>query len=334
VNAGTGPHGRVLTPPDYTPAWWLPDGHAQTLWAALCRRVPEIETRPERVELPDGDFVDLAHVGPVGAPAVLVLHGLEGDVHSPYARALLAAIAAAGWHGVLMHFRGCSGVTNRLARNYHSGDTGDLAFVAARLACTAPALAAVGYSLGGNVLLKYLGERAADAVFTAAAAVSVPFDLSIAADTLNRGFSRLYQWRLVTSLKDKARRKFARMPAPLDLHDLDRWRDFRTFDDRVTAPLHGFKDAADYYARSSCRPWLRQIATRTLIVHALDDPFLDPGGIPAARELAPAVDLELVARGGHVGFVTAARGRPDWLERHLVAFLATASPAHRSSSLE
>lgn len=323
-----GGHGRVTTPPDYAPVWWLPDGHTQTLWAARCRRVPPVQPRPERIELPDGDFVDLAHVGCEGAPLVLVLHGLEGDYRSPYASALLGAIAARGWHGVLLHFRGCSGEPNRLPRSYHSGDTGDLAFVAAQLRRRSNLIGAVGYSLGGNVLLKYLGESGADAPFAAAAAVSVPFDLAIAADTLNRGFSRVYQRLLVRSLQAKARTKFARVAAPIDLREIDRWNDFRSFDDRVTAPLHGFADAEDYYRRSSCRPFLRRIATPTLVVHAHDDPFLDPRGIPDAHELAPALRLDLVARGGHVGFVSA---RP-WLERRLLDFIAGALDADAARS--
>lgn len=305
--------------------WWLPDGHTQTLWAALCRRVPPVVARRERIELPDGDFVDLAHLGADAAPAVLVLHGLEGDLQSPYARALMHAIAARGWHGVLLHFRGCSGEPNRLPRHYHSGDTGDLAHVLALLRRRAPALAVVGYSLGGNVLLKYLGERGADADVAAACAVSVPFDLALAADTLNRGFARIYQRRLVTSLQAKARRKFARIAAPIELTELARWRDFRSFDERVTAPLHGFASADDYYARSSSRPFLRDIAVPTLIVHAEDDPFLDPRGIPSAPELGAPVMLELVERGGHVGFVATEDG---WLERRITDFVAVASPDH------
>ena len=332
MNPATSPHGRVGPPRHYRPAWWLPDGHTQTLWAALCRRPPPIQPRGERLELPDGDFLDLVHVGPAEAPTVLLLHGLEGSVDSPYARALLAAVAANGWHGVLMHFRGCSGELNRLARSYHSGDTGDVASVAAHLSRTSPALAAVGYSLGGNVLLKYLGECGTASPICAAAAVSAPFDLSVAADTLSRGFSRLYQRRLVDSLKDKARRKFARIPAPIDLGGLEHWNDFRTFDDRVTAPLHGFVDAVDYYTRSSCRPFLRHIATPTLIVHAVDDPFLDPLGIPAAEELAADVDLELAERGGHVGFVTAATGSPAWLEQRLIEHVAARSSAHATAA--
>lgn len=319
------PHGRLTTPASYAPVWWLPDGHTQTLWAALCRRVPAVTARHERIELPDGDFVDLAHVGADGAPAVLVLHGLEGDLRSPYARALLHAIAARGWHGVLLHFRGCSGEPNRLPRHYHSGDTGDLAHVLALLRRRAPSLAVVGYSLGGNVLLKYLGERGTDAGLAAACAVSVPFDLALAADTLNRGFARIYQRRLIASLRAKARRKFARLTAPIDLAGLAHWTDFRSFDERVTAPLHGFASAEDYYSRSSSRQYLRHIGVPTLIVHAADDPFLDPRGIPSAPELGAAVTLELAERGGHVGFVATEDG---WLERRIVDFVASSSPAH------
>jgi len=227
-----------------------------------------------------------------------------------------------------MHFRGCSGEPNRLPRNYHSGDTGDLAFVVERLRQDSRPMAAIGYSLGGNVLLKYLGERGDAAPFAAAAAVSVPFDLAIAADTLNSGLSRLYQWILVRSLQAKARAKFARIASPIDLRDLGQWNDFRTFDDRVTAPLHGFADAADYYRRSSCRPFLAGIATPTLVLHAHDDPFLDPRGIPTAQELGPAVQLELVARGGHVGFVCAL----PWLEGRLLDFIADALDADATGS--
>ena len=315
----------MATPASYAPVWWLPDGHAQTLWAALCRRAPPVHPYRERVELPDGDFIDLAHVGPEAGPLVLVLHGLEGDLQSRYARAVLTAVAARGWHGVLMHFRGCGGEPNRLARSYHSGDTGDLGRVLAVLAPRAPAIAIVGYSLGGNVLLKYLGETGALAACAVAVAVSVPFDLAVAADTLNRGFARVYQRRLVSSLQAKTRRKFARIAAPIDLTELARWRDFRSYDDRVTAPLHGFAGVDDYYTRSSCRPFLREVAVPTLIVHARDDPFLDPSGIPRAEELAPSITLELVARGGHVGFVASQAG---WLERRIVDFVARSSPLH------
>lgn len=320
-----GAHGIVCAPPGYRPRWWLPEGHSQTLWAALARRPPLPPVSRERLELKDGDFLDLVHAGDPSRPGVLILHGLEGSLESPYVRALLTAVVAQGWYGVLMHFRGCGGEFNRLPRNYHSGDTRDLVEVLATLHARQPGrvLAAVGYSMGGNVLLKYLGETGAAAGLVAAAAVSVPFELGRAADRLNRGFSRVYQRHLVGSLQRKVRAKAARMPYPIDLKGLEKWRDFHTYDERVTAPLHGFRDAADYYAKSSCRPFLRHIDRPTLLIHALDDPFLPPDAIPVASDLAPAVRLELADRGGHVGFMARRpdKGRHAWLEQRLIDFL-------------
>lgn len=330
-------HGRVTTPDHYRPAWWLPGPHAQTLWAALATSPPLPDLKRERVELPDGDFLDLDHAGTPGAPCVLVLHGLEGGRDSPYVKALLGGIAGFGWHGVLANLRGCSGELNRLPRGYHSGDTGDLAFVAALLRgrLGSRPLVGVGFSLGGNQLLKYLGETRAEALLDAAVAVSVPFELGRAADRLATGFSRIYQRHLVARLQEKTRRKSSALPGyPLDIGSLADWRDFRTFDDRVTAPLNGFRDADDYYQRSSCRSFLRHIARHTLIVHAEDDPFLPLDAIPCAIELAPSVTLELAARGGHVGFIEGAlpwRAK-RWLEPRILRFLAASLEGRQKSS--
>lgn len=310
---------------DFRPAPWLRNPHLQTLWASLLRRRPDLQTRPERLELPDGDFVDLLWSGPAGAPVVIVLHGLEGSVRSRYAAGIMAAIVARGWRGVLMHFRGCSGVPNRLPRSYHSGDTGDIRYLVETLRAREPQtpLAAVGYSLGGNALLKYLGESGDGSRLSAAVAVSVPFDLDNAAQRLERGFSRLYQSHLLASMRRKLRLKFDGRPGPLDLDELPRLRDFRTFDDRVTAPLHGFAGVDDYYTRCSSRRYLRGIRTRTLIVHSSDDPFMTAQAIPRTDELSPSTRLELSTHGGHVGFISgrwpwAAR---YWLEERIVAFL-------------
>jgi predicted alpha/beta-fold hydrolase len=321
--------------PPFRPAWWLPGGHAQTLWAAVTRRTPRIACTQERLELPDGDFVDLVHAGHPAGPTVLVLHGLEGSLHSPYALGMLAAIAAAGWHAVLLHFRGCSGVPNRRARSYHSGDTGDIAFLLDRLARAgdgdplwrgkrAKGLAAVGFSLGGNALLKYLGERGGAAPLCAAVAVSVPFQLADAADRLARGFSRLYQWRLLRSLKAKVRAKRALLDGLIDTRTVADLATFRAFDDAVTAPLHGFAGVDDYYARSSSRGYLRRIERPTLILHARDDPFMTPAAIPRSDELSDRVELELLGHGGHVGFVAGAvPWRPRyWAEQRIVGFLS------------
>ena len=262
--------------------------------------------------------------GDCSGPVVLVLHGLEGSSDSPYARGMLAAIHSHGWRGVIMHFRGCSGELNRLPRSYHSGDTDDLQTVVELLRARddEPA-AAIGYSLGGNVLLKWLGEHGAGAPLEAAAAVSVPYTLALAANRLARGLSRIYQRRLIDDLRAKLHRKFADGTSPIDLDRADSSRDFWEFDDRVTAPLHGFRNVEDYYTRSSSRQYLRHIRIPTLMIHAEDDPFMTPEVLPTRDELSSSIRLEVSAHGGHVGFVHGpAPWRPRyWLEERIPAYL-------------
>jgi predicted alpha/beta-fold hydrolase len=299
----------------------------QTLWPTFFRSPPRLPLRRERIELVDGDFVDLDWTtGASSGPIVLVLHGLEGSSASPYALGLLGACQQRGWRGGVLHFRGCSGVANRLDRGYHSGDTADLEQVVSRLRgreAQTP-LVVVGYSLGGNVLLKWLGERpGARRPVRAAVAISVPFDLAGVADRLERGASRVYQWHLVRAMRASVLRKFHGRPAPVDLAAVARARTFRSFDDAVTAPLHGFAGVDDYYARASCRQFLSGIATPTLIVHALDDPFTTPAIVPRSDELPAAVRLEVSEHGGHVGFIgEGAPCRPRyWLEERIPAFV-------------
>lgn len=319
---------------DFRSPWWLPGPHSRTLVGALASRAPVITTRRERVELPDGDFLDLDWIGeqaPPEAPLVLVLHGLEGSVRSSYVRGVLDAIARRGWRGVVMHFRGCSGEPNRLARAYHSGETEDARALIARLVEQHPRapLFAVGYSLGGNVLLKYLGEQGADTPVRAAVAVSVPLMLAPCADRLGRGFSRVYDRWLLHSLRASVVRKLARVElghglTPAVVRKID---SLRAFDERVTAPLHGFAGADDYYARSSSRPFLRRIARPTWIIQAKDDPFMTEAVIPEPHELSPSVTLELSEVGGHVGFVDGAVpwAPRRWLDARIVEVLAELS---------
>lgn len=321
----------------FNPAWWLPGPHLQTIWGTTTRRPPQISVRRERLELPDGDFLDLDWAEPTypkhpsikleTVPLVLILHGLGGSIESHYAKGILQAITQKGWRGVFMHFRGCSGMPNRLPRSYHSGETGDLDFVLQQILQREPhcPIAAIGYSLGGNVLLKWLGEQKGNSPLVTAVAVSVPFELHKAANRLYNGFSRLYQWWILRQLRTNVSDKFKLIPCPIDLTPLENLRSFWEFDTYVTAPLHGFKDAEDYYRHASSRAYLKGIETPTLVIHSIDDPFMTPDIIPRERELSNAITLELSDSGGHVGFVTGqVPGKPQyWLEDRIVYHLAS-----------
>ncbi len=312
---------------EFVPPRWLRGAHAQTLYAFVCLRQPAPAWSHERLELPDGDFVDLCHFGTGAGPRVCLFHGLEGCVRSHYIGGVVTALLAARCRVSFMHFRGCSDEPNRLARAYHSGDTGDIGHLLATLAAREPdrPLGAVGFSLGGNALLKYLGERGDDAPVTSAVAVSVPFDLDACARRIDRGFSRLYQAHLVRHMKASTRKRAARLGGlPIDLTGLDRIRSFREFDHHVTAPLHGFASAEDYYARASSGPWLGAIAKPTRIIHARDDPFVGPEPVPGPADVSNAVALDISEHGGHVGFIAAGRrGRPyRWLDGRIAGWFA------------
>jgi predicted alpha/beta-fold hydrolase len=305
----------------YTPAWWVPGAHLQTLWGKLVRRPPVVPTRVERWTTADDDEIEIRRLdAPSGTdertPRLLVLHGLEGTIRSHYLRGLLDQARRQGWAADILIFRGCNGEVNRAPRFYHSGETSDLDFVVRRLVAEHPGqpLVAAGFSLGGNVLLKWLGERG-DAVpdqLRAAAAVSVPYDLERGSRHIERGFSRFYTRHFLRTLREKALAKLARYPG---LFDEERLRGADTlfdFDDVVTAPVHGFASASDYYSRSSSRHFLRGIRRPTLLLGALDDPFLpreiadDVAMVASNNEM---LTVEFHARGGHVGFVS---GRAPW----------------------
>ncbi|HEX7044165.1 MAG TPA: hydrolase [Burkholderiales bacterium] len=299
----------------FEPAWWCRNPHLQTILPNRMRPRPAVAFRRERIELPDGDFADIDWSGGAEGPIVLLLHGLQGSSRSRYAAALARAFGAAGWRTAVLHFRGCSGEPNRLPRSYHSGETGDTDYVVRLLHAREPQapLAAVGVSLGGNVLLKWLGERGADAPVCAAVAISVPFVLARAAERLESGFARIYQWELLYSLCAALEAKRRSVQLPLALGRRVRFRRMRDFDDCVTAPLHGFRDAAHYYEASSSRPYLPRIRVPTLLIQARDDPFMYPDVIPEPHELPPCVTLEAHEHGGHVGFVG---GRWPWRPRY------------------
>lgn len=316
-------HGIIQS--GFSPAWWLRSGHLQTLWPALFRILPRPRTWRQRLELSDGDFIDIDWMPGHGERTALILHGLEGNSRSHYARGMLATLDARGWRAGVMHFRGCSGHLNRLPRNYHSGDTADLDFAVKRLRQRRPGapLVLIGYSLGGNVLLKWLAERGADALAAAAVAVSVPFQLETVTHRLAAGTSRVYQWRLLSALRRKMYKKLRTRPMPVGPQDVSAGHDFFGFDDRITAPLHGFADAMSYYRESSCGRFLTGIRRPTLIIHALDDPFMIPEVVPPAESLSDDVRVEVSPHGGHVGFISGGTPlRPRyWLEERIPRFL-------------
>ncbi|MBX8485923.1 hydrolase [Pseudomonas cichorii] len=322
----------------FVPASGLGNPHLQTLWGPLWRKRTLLARTRERMWLEDGDFLDMDWHGPheADAPLVLVLHGLTGSSNSPYVAGLQKAMASQGWASVALNWRGCSGEPNLLSRSYHSGASEDLAEVIAHLRALRPLapLYAVGYSLGGNVLLKHLGESGSESGLLGAVAVSVPFRLDECANRIGQGFSKVYQRHfmreMLAYIRDKQRRfqhegmseGLAELAA---LGSLENMRTFWDFDGRVTAPLHGFANAEDYYRRASSRYFLGQIRTPTLIIQAADDPFVFIHSLPEPDELSDCTEFELQAKGGHVGFVDGSLKKPGYyLERRIPLWLSMA----------
>jgi predicted alpha/beta-fold hydrolase len=315
------------TVPGFHAPWWLAGPHAQTVYGSLAAPAPSVALRRERWDTPDGDFVDVDFLdGPSGSPWIHLFHGLEGSSRSRYARAIMAQARGLGWRGSVLHFRGCSGEMNRLPRAYHSGDTNEVDWVLRRVRSIAGGtrLFAVGVSLGGNALAKWLGEsgESARAIVDGAATVCAPFDLMAAGDALGRGFGLAYSRHFLATLKKTAFAKLERHPGLFDPAAVRSARTLRDFDNVVTAPLHGFRDTDDYWTRASAKPWLTSIAVPTLLVNARDDPFLPESALPTEREVSPAVKLEFTRKGGHVGFVSGPfPGNIDWLPRRIFHFL-------------
>ena len=323
-----------MTP--FVPAWWLPNGHLQTIWASRVERHADLQFGFETYLLADQDETQLAWYPQkltldsitdehATTPIVVALHGLEGSAESNYTRGLMQQTAALGWRGVILHFRGCYGGPNKLDRSYHSGDTNDLRKLVQDLKARAPnaPIFAVGYSLGGNVLLKYLGEYTNDTGIQAAVAVSVPFKLDHAAKKLSQGVSKLYQHVLLSSLKEKFFNKFRHKQSPIDKTAVAQLKSIWAWDEIVTAPLHGFTDANDYYTRSSCYPFLASVSVPTLLVHAEDDPLVPRSAIPLVHDQSKAITMECYPAGGHVAFVAGNNPlRPDyWLDKRICNYL-------------
>ncbi len=309
----------------YAPPGWLPGGHLQTLWPLL-RKGGLPAYRRQRWSTPDGDFLDLDWLdGPREAPLLVLFHGLEGSSGSHYARTLMRTVADAGWRGVVVNFRGCSGEPNRLFRAYHSGDSDEIHWVLGRLAESHCPIHAIGVSLGGNALLKWLGEHgeAATGIVHRAVAISAPVNLAAGNESLRKGFNRIYTRHFLATLIPKALSKARRYPGRLDTARLRRCSSLADFDDAYTAPAHGFRDAAEYYERSSAIRYLTGIRVPTLMINSLNDPFLPAVALPSKAMLAPAVRMEIPDGGGHVGFpIGRFPGRLDWLPSRILSFLA------------
>ncbi len=310
---------------------WLPGGHAQTIWSALFAKRhdgPAPRYARERWDAPDGDFIDVDRLpsGLNGAPLLVLFHGLEGSSASHYATAFAHWALGHRWDYAVPHFRGCSGEINRAPRAYHSGDHVEIGWVLERMRVRhAGPIAAVGVSLGGNALLRW-AEEAGDAArlrVGAIAAISAPLDLAAGGRAIGRGFSRqVYTRMFLRTMRPKALAKLAQHPGLGDPVRLRRARTLRDFDDAFTAPLHGFRDAADYWARCSAKPHLDRIRIPTLVLNARNDPFVPGASLPRQGEVGPSVTLWQPAHGGHVGF-PAGRwpGRVDGLPAAVMGWL-------------
>jgi len=322
----------VIFKSQFRPAFGLGNPHIQTLLPTFLQRKNNIAYQYQTLELDDGDFLDLVWTEQAGnKPIVIVFHGLEGSIDSPYAAGMMAALKKQGWIGLLMHFRGCSGRANRLPRSYHSGETDDAKILLHWLKENHPdtPLAAIGFSLGANMLLKLQGELSRNTPFKAVVSVCAPLMLKSCASRLDQGFSKLYQRHLIKIMKlnllAKAKKFDLKKLINLNEQSIHQLNNFWQFDNQVTAPLHGFKGAEDYYAQCSARQYLKNIQSPTLIIQARDDPFMTSDIIPDESELSEHIQLELSEHGGHIGFLSGYFFKPDfWLEKRIPEFLSEA----------
>ena len=314
----------VITPSDFHPALGLENGHLQTIWPTLFRRVPLITHERKRLELEDNDFLDLDWARhDVSRKLVIITHGLESHSRDTAVQGMAGAFFGKGWDVLAWNMRGCSGEPNRLPRFYHSGATEDLSAVVDHAIALHDyqQIALVGFSLGGNLTLKYLAETHRKPVFTAAT-FSVPCDLQSSVERLDRPENQLYTRRFIRSLRAKIQAKKLLFPGHFDVTRLEKMRTFREFDSAYTAPLHGFSSAEDYWQQSSCGPLLGKIQIPTLLVNARNDPFLTPPCFPESTAASSAcLHLEIPESGGHCGFVSSATETTRWHEQCALSFV-------------
>jgi predicted alpha/beta-fold hydrolase len=315
-------------------AFGLKNRHFQTLYSSFFKKSPNLNFDIQRFELSDGDFVDCywykTHLSKKNTPIVVLFHGLAGSYRSPYIQTTMQKLSDAGFNSVLMHFRGCSTQPNRVARSYHSGETEDAKAFLAHLKQKFPhaLLFGVGYSIGGNMLLKLLGEMKEGSPFAKAISISAPLQLDICADVIDKGFSKIYQYVLLKSLKKSLLYKYKTFNMKSLIKNgekqIKQIKTFWEFDDIYTAPIHGFKTAKNYYKKCSSKQFLKDIKTPTLIIHAKDDPFMSIEILPTADELSQDVKLELYQNGGHVGFISGTIFSPKyWLEDRILEFFSS-----------
>jgi predicted alpha/beta-fold hydrolase len=315
----------------FKPALCLKNRHAQTLYSAFFRKLPEPKIEIENYPLNDGDFLECHwHNRPLtnsNTPIIILFHGLAGSYKSPYIQGLMVEAAKEGFASVLMHFRGCSGKENSLPRSYHSGESGDALSWINTVSDNYPnsKIFTAGYSLGGNMLLKLLGELGKNSPITAAVSTSAPLQLDISANKMNSGFSKVYQRHLLQALNIALEKKFQKHDMSklisLKKEEIKNLKTFWDFDGAYTAPIHGFNSAQEYYTKCSSKQFLKDIHTPTLIIHASDDPFMTTEILPTFEELSKSVKVELSAHGGHVGFIEGTIFKPEyWLEKRIMEF--------------
>jgi uncharacterized protein len=300
--------------------------HVQTVFPTLFRKVTGVSYRRERIDTPDGDFLDLDWSNIGSKRLAILLHGLEGNSTRTYILGMVKALNNGGWDAVAVNFRGCSGEPNRKLRFYHMGETGDLETVVSHVVGLGSyeELSLLGFSLGGNVILKYLGERGQDvnAMFKKAVVFSVPCDLTSSSRKLDHPANRLYMRRFLRMLHEKIRMKMEILPASINDRGYERIKNFEDFDDAYTAPIFGFKNAEDYWTRGSSKPFLSKISIPTLLINSADDPFLAEPCYPVEEaSKSKCLFLEMPVHGGHVGFVTLNNRNQYWSEGRAVSFL-------------
>ena len=314
----------------YVAPAWLPGGNVQTIYPFLLHSISIPAYRRERLELEDGDFIDIDWIdNSIDKPLVVLFHGLEGGSSSHYAQSIMGLIHELGWRGAVVHFRGCSGFPNRLPRAYHAGDSEEIDRILYKVRERGNSfdsnaqLFVVGISLGGNALLKWLGEQGKRAchMIDGAVTVSVPLDLVAAGKALDSGFNRFYTQHFLRTLKRKALEKLIRFPGLFDADAVAKCTTLYQFDNLVTAPLHGFSNTDEYWTLSSSKPWLRHIQVPTLVINARNDPFMPSSVLPISANVSCSVVLEFPAQGGHVGFLSSPfPGKLTWLPERIIKF--------------